>query len=218
MKKIMLTIACLLALALLGADDKGDGAKPLFNGKDFTGWQGNTQGWAFEPDGTLAWKKQAGDIWTQTHYDNFVLDFDYKVARDSNSGVFIRLANPKDPVQTGLEIQVYDSVGKGTDKHHAGAVYDAVAPSKNVEKPVGEWNHMTILAKGPTIQVTLNGEQVVDMNLDQWTTAGKNPDGSPNKYKTPLKDFPRRGRIQIQDHHKPVWYRNMKIKELKDEA
>lgn len=218
MPKTMLTIACLLSLTLLAADKPDDGFTPLFNGKDFTGWQGNTQGWAFEPDGTLAWQKKAGDIWTEKQYDDFILDFDYKVATGSNSGVFIRIGNPKDPVQTGLEIQVYDSVGKGTGKHNAGAVYDALAPSRNVEKPVGEWNHMTIVAKGRTIQVTLNGEQIIDMNLDQWTTAGKNPDGSPNKYKKPLKDFPRKGRLQIQDHHKPVWYRNMKIKELKDPA
>jgi hypothetical protein len=215
MKTILLTtIACLLCVILIGADKSEDGSTPLFNGKDFTGWQGNTQGWTFESDGTLAWTKIAGDIWTEKQYDDFVLDFDYKVAKGSNSGVFIRIGNPKDPVQTGLEIQVYDSVGKGLGKHHAGAVYDAVAPSKNVEKPVGEWNHMTIVAKGPVIRVTLNGEQVVDMNLDQWTVAGKNPDGSDNKYKKPLKQFPRKGHIQIQDHHKPVWYRNVRIKEL----
>jgi hypothetical protein len=88
-----------------------------------------------------------------------------------------------------------------------------VAPSRNVEKPPGEWNHMTIAARGPVIQVTLNGERVVEMNLDQWTVAGKNPDGSDNKFRKALKEFPRRGRIQIQDHHSPVWYRNVKIRE-----
>lgn len=215
MRRILLTfVALILSITLIGAEKSDDGYKPLFNGKDFTGWQGNVRGWAFEPDGTLAWTQKSGDIWTEKEYGDFILDFDYKVAKGSNSGVFIRIGNPKDPVQTGLEIQVYDSYGKGVDKHHAAAVYDALAPSRNVEKPVGEWNHMTIVAKGPVIQVTLNGEQVIDMNLDQWTEPGKNPDGSKNKYKSALKDFPRRGRIQIQDHHKPLWYRNVRIKEL----
>jgi hypothetical protein len=52
------------------------------------------------------------------------------------------------------------------------------------------------------------------MNLDQWTEAGKNPDGTPNKFKIAYKDMPRRGRIGLQDHGKPVWYRNIRIKPL----
>jgi hypothetical protein len=218
MKPIARTLACLLYVMLVGAEKSDDGFTPLFNGKDFTGWQGSKGGWTFEPDGVLAWKEKAGDIWTEKQYADFVLEFDYKVAKGSNSGVFIRAGNPRDPVQTALEVQVYDSHGKGRGLHHSGAVYDAMAPSKNVEKPAGEWNHMTILANGPVIQVTLNGEQVIDMNLDRWTVAGKNPDGSDNKFRKALKDFPRRGHVQIQDHHKPVWYRNMKIRELKAQA
>jgi hypothetical protein len=89
-----------------------------------------------------------------------------------------------------------------------------MAPSRNVEKPVGEWNHITITAKGPVVHVALNGEQIIDMNVDEWKVAGKNPDGSDNKFRKALKNFPRKGRIQFQDHHKPVWYRNVRIKEL----
>jgi hypothetical protein len=208
------TITCVLSLVLLGADKSDDGFEPMFNGKDFAGWQGHVHGWTLEPDGTLAWEQEAGDVWTEKQYGDFVLDFDYKVAKGSNSGVFIRCGNPRDPVQTALEIQIYDSYGKGRGLHHAGAVYDAMAPSRNVEKPAGEWNHITITAKGPVVHVALNGEQIIDMNVDEWKVAGKNPDGSDNKFRKALKNFPRKGRIQFQDHHKPVWYRNVRIKEL----
>jgi hypothetical protein len=215
MKRFLLpALACLLSFVVVGAETADEGFSPMFNGKDFAGWQGHAHGWTFEPDGTLAWEQEAGDIWTEKQYGDFVLDFDYKVAKGSNSGVFIRCGNPRDPVQTGLEIQIHDSYGKGRGLHHSGAVYDAQAPSKNVEKPVGEWNHMTVTAKGPVVQVRLNGEQVIDMNVDQWKVAGKNPDGADNKFKKPLKDFPRKGHVQIQDHHTPVWYRNAKMKEL----
>ena len=52
------------------------------------------------------------------------------------------------------------------------------------------------------------------MDLDQWTVARKNPDGTPNKFSTPMKDMPRVGHIGLQDHNDPVWYRNIRIKEL----
>ena len=52
------------------------------------------------------------------------------------------------------------------------------------------------------------------MDLDQWTEANKNPDGSKNKFGTAYKDMPRKGFIGLQDHGNAVWYRNIKIKEL----
>ena len=59
----------------------------------------------------------------------------------------------------------------------------------------GEWNKYTITCTGNKIYVVLNGEQIIDMNLDLWTEAGKNPDGTPNKFKTAYKDMPRKGHI-----------------------
>ena len=64
------------------------------------------------------------------------------------------------------------------------------------------------------IYVILNGEQVLNMNLDLWTEAGKNPDGTRNKFKTAYKDMARSGHIGLQYHGHPVWFRNMKVKEL----
>jgi hypothetical protein len=52
------------------------------------------------------------------------------------------------------------------------------------------------------------------MDLDQWTTAGQNPDGSPNKFSRPIKDFARRGSIGLQDHGLPIEYRQIRIKRL----
>jgi hypothetical protein len=71
---------------------------------------------------------------------------------------------------------------------------------------------MTIACKGTRIRVVLNGQTVIDADLGRWTEAGKNPDGSPNKLRMALRDMPRRGYVGLQDHGKPVWFRNLRIR------
>jgi len=194
-----------------------EGWQQLFNGKDLTGWTGNQKTpWLVE-DGVLTWQKGCGYLWTKEQFGNFVLDLDFKVSKGANSGIFIRTAKTGDPVQTGIEVQILDSVGREKpSRNDCCSVYDCLAPSKNAEKPVGEWNHVTITCKDNKIEIVLNGEKIIDMDLDLWTEPHKNPDGSKNKYNTAYKDMPRRGFIGLQDHGAAVWYRNIRIKPLEE--
>jgi len=137
------------------------------------------------------------------------------VAPGCNSGVFFRTANLRSVVHTGIEMQVLDSFGKKPRKGSCGAIYNCLAPTKTTVNKAGEWNHLTITCKDNKITIVMNGEQIIDMDLDQWTEAHKNPDGSKNKFNTAYKDMAREGHIGFQDHGKPVWYRNIRIKELK---
>ena len=183
----------------------------LFDGKDLSGWTdaaGKQTKWALE-DGAMTGQKGSGDIWTKGRYGNFILEVEFKTT--GNSGVFFRTDNRGDNVQTGLEIQV-DNPG-GPDKHSVGAIYDLVPPTKNVAKK-DEWNKYVITVKGPAISVELNGEKVASMDLDLWKEAGKNPDGSANKFSRALKDWKREGHIGFQDHGHKVWYRNVRLKAL----
>ncbi|HUT34461.1 MAG TPA: DUF1080 domain-containing protein [Planctomycetota bacterium] len=209
---------CLAAsLALAGEEAKAEeGVTVLFDGKGLDAWTQKAQGgWTVDDEGCLAWQKGCGYIWTKEQFGNFVLDLDFKVSPGCNSGIFIRTAKTGDPVQTGIEIQVLDShTREKPGKNDCCSVYDCLAPSKNAEKKPGEWNHVAITCNDNKIEIVLNGEKVIDMDLDQWTEARKNPDGSGNKFKTAYKDMPRKGHIGFQDHGKAVWYRNIKIKEL----
>jgi hypothetical protein len=183
----------------------------LCNGKDLTGWMnaaGGESKWTVE-DGAMTGQRGCGDVWTKERFGNFVLEVEFKTT--GNSGVFIRTDEPKNNVQTGIEIQV-ENPG-GPDRHSVGAIYDLVAPTKNAGKK-DDWNKYVITAQGAKITVELNGELVATMNLDQWTEAGRNPDGSPNKFKKPLKDWKREGHIGLQDHGAKVSYRNVRIKPL----
>ena len=188
----------------------------LFDGTDLSKWQSAgggkpTTGWIIE-NGVLTRRPKAGMIWSKKRFGDFILDLEFKT--EGNSGIFFRTDNPKDPVQTGIEMQVYKRVDT-PNKHSCGAVYDALAPSKEMTKD-GQWNHVTIVALDNKIGIVLNGEQIIDMDLNRWTEPGRNPDpdGSKNKFRTALKDFKREGHIGFQDHGANVWFRNVRIKPL----
>jgi sugar phosphate isomerase/epimerase len=193
---------------------KASGWKDLV-AKDLSNCTFKRGSWAME-DGVLTRKGVSrGDIWTKQTYGDFILDVQFKLAEKTNSGIFVRTGNVAQLVQTGIEIQVADShkvVQPGT--HDCGAVYDCLAPTKNMVKPPGEWNRCTITCKANKIYVVMNGEPIIDMDLNLWTEPGENPGGKKNKYKNAFKDRPRVGHIGFQDHGHPVWYRNIRIKPL----
>jgi sugar phosphate isomerase/epimerase len=190
-------------------DDRG--YKPLFK-DDLSNATLRAGGWELK-DGVLT-RKGGRDIWTKGRYGDFILDLDFKCAEKTNSGIFIRCDDIKQWLHTSIEVQVLQGTGSG--KHDCGSIYDCLAPAKQMIKKAGEWNHYTIITKGSRIYVVLNGEQVIDMDLDQWTEAHKNPDGSRNKFNIAYKDMARDGFIGFQDHGNPVWYKNIRIKKIEE--
>jgi hypothetical protein len=220
-KKLVLpslfALALVLAPSLLAASAKGH--------PDTSSWGdllksdlSNTigaEGWTVQ-NGVLVAKDHT-TLWTKDSYANFILDLEFKVAKESNSGVFLRSGNIKN-VLSALEIQVHDSTD-GTKYGMVGAIYDAIPPAKSMAKPVGEWNRFTITCRDSKVTVVFNGEKVIDADLNNWPEVKKNPDGTPNKFPVALKDFARQGPLGFQGLHgkaqAPVWYRNIKIKPLK---
>lgn len=194
------------------------GWKLLFNGNDLSGWTvaDAQDAWRVE-DGTIyCTGKGGGYLYSNEPYKNFVLRIDFKMSPNANSGVFVRIWDRNDPVNTGMEIQILDSYGKtNPGKHDCGALYDIVAPLKNVARPAGEWNSLSICCRDSHLMAFMNGEKIVDVDLSQWTEAGKNPDGTPNKFKYAYKEMVKPGYIGLQNHGHEVWFRNIKIRDRK---
>ena len=214
MKKTLLTIisAIFLTTALVAKHHKDkDGFVSLYNGKDLANW--NTTGnWIPQKDGSLlihprpgekGWQRYDAYLTSEKKYKDFVLQVEYKYPKGGNSGVYFRIGDPKDPVKTGIECQILDSAGKPDDMmghHDHGSIIRTVGATKNMSKKPGEWNKMIVTCKGYHLQVNLNGEDIVDIQLD----------------KTPVKDRPLEGHISLQDHGEPnnLHFRNIRIKEL----
>lgn len=209
-----------------------DPPQVLFNGKSLDGWEFREDGWGIDDDGALVCRmetitakngttrqKSMGYIWTKQSYGDFELSLSYKLSEGCNSGVFFR-SDKDNPVQGGFEIQLMDDIsvqktrGSIDGKHLNGAFYDAQAASSNPAKPAGQWNQMTLKCVGPKIQVAINGVLVNDVNVDDWSAARENPDGTPNKFTTALKDLPRSGRIGFQNHGKIVWLKDISVRSL----
>jgi len=213
----------ILLLAGCAAGPGSGGAITLFDGKDLSAWQaGPGNGWTVE-EGVIALKNRedgkehnADYLWTKERYGDFVLELEFKIPAQANSGIFLRTSDLKDPVYTGFEIQVANSYGRAelSRTGTAGALYDCAAPRKNAVRAPGEWNQVRITCKGSRIGVVLNGEELIDADLDRWVEPQKNPDGSKNKFPRAMKDFARSGYIGLQDHGRPVWYRNIRITPL----
>jgi hypothetical protein len=213
MKHIALALFATLSLSFAAEHPDTTGWKDLFVA-DLSNTV-DPAGWVFEGKELVA--KTHDTLWTKDSYGDFILDLEFKVIAESNSGVFLRSGDIKN-VLSALEIQVHDSAD-GSKYGMVAAIYDAMPPSKSMAKPVGEWNHFTITCKGPLVSVVFNGEEVINANLDPWPEVKKNPDGTPNKFPVALKDFARKGPIGLQGLHgkaqAPVWYRNVKIKVIK---
>ncbi len=155
-------------------------------------------------------------LWTKRPYGDFILDLEFKVAAESNSGVFLRSGDTS-KVLAALEIQVHESADSAL-YGEVGSIYNAKAPARRMARPTGEWNRFTLTCRGSQVSLIFNGEEVYAVDLEDWKEARRNPDGTANKFPIALREFSRRGPIGLQGLHgkaqAPVWYRNLRIREL----
>ncbi|OAM88806.1 DUF1080 domain-containing protein [Termitidicoccus mucosus] len=183
------------------------GPKPLF-APDLANADCKPGSWAWE-NGVLT-AKGGGDLWTKESYGDFYLSLEFRCAEKSNSGVFLRCSDTKNWLDNAIEVQILQGDAP-SERELVGAIFDCLAPSRQVEIEPGKWHQYVISARGSRITVLLDGEQLVSMNLAQWKEPGKNPDGTPNKFKKAYKDMAPKGRIGLQYHGAPIEFRNLYI-------
>jgi hypothetical protein len=176
--------------------------------------------WTVE-DGVLTASKDIA-IWTQKDYDNFILDLEFKTADGTNSGVIVYCSDTRNWIPNSVEVQIADDFNEewadSPKTWQCAAIFGHLAADKSVVKKPGEWNRMTIQCVDQQIDVVLNGEHVTSMDMSLWTSAKTNPDGSeiPAWLSKPFAELPTQGKIGLQGKHAgaPIWFRNLKIKEL----
>jgi hypothetical protein len=182
----------------------------LFNGRDLTGWIGDTKGYVVE-DGNIKCKP-GGNLYTEKEYSDFVLRFEFKLPSGANNGLGIRTRPGVNAAYDGMEIQILDDTAeKYKDKlkeyQYHGSIYGVVPAKRGFLKPVGQWNFEEVIAKGNHITVIVNGETIVDADIAE---AAK--DGTMDKQPHPGL-FNKSGNIGFLGHGDVVEFRNIYIKE-----
>jgi hypothetical protein len=210
--------------ATLPDDEQKDGFRLLFDGVTTTGWRqlGGKPfpaGWDVQ-DGTLHHKPRGGggDITTEDLFENFELRFDFKIAANGNSGLKYRVVEvPNSTGALGIEYQIVDPKSASADnkgKHALGSLYELVEAKVADPKPAGEWNQGRIIVQGNHFEHWLNGVKLaeIDFGSEAWKTAF-----AASKWARSNPDFASqpKGHIILQDHTDEVWFRNIRVKELK---
>jgi hypothetical protein len=185
--------------------------RPLFNGRDLSGWKMVGPGRFVVEDGMMKTEGGMGLLYyTREKFGNATLRVVFKLASErANSGVIIRLPEPPpDPwyaVHNGYEVQI---AGDGDEWHATGSLYSLSKVLARPSKPPGEWNTMEIVLDGQTTIVILNGVKVTGFRGDQPTPPRK------AWYEPVRGPRPDEGYIGLQNHDErsTVYFREVSVK------
>lgn len=231
MKLQLLTalLASSLPLAALAADnsapntlteaEQAAGWKLLFDGKTTAGWRSikkptisTTNGWVIE-DGWLkkVAKAKAGDIISTNKYENFELQWEWRIPAKANNGVKYFILEERGGI--GHEYQMIDDSTQRSPRSMTASFYD-VLPRKDHQpvKLAPESNHSRLLVQGNHVEHWLNGEKVIEYecgSAEVLAAVAKSKFKNTKGFGTKVK-----GHILLTDHGDEAAYRNIKIREL----
>lgn len=193
-------------------------ATPLFDGTTLKGWRGYhdvpPKGWSVV-NGEMCFDGKGDDLVTDQPFEHFELSLEFKTLPNTNSGILYRVRmGDNAPYMSGPEYQIYTPQQDKTDNllHATGALYGLYPTQPNVEKPAGEWNTARIVVQGEHVEHWLNGSKVVDCDMNSDACKEKLAKSKFNGW--PQFNKTKKGRIGLQAHGHPVWFRNVTIREL----
>ena len=185
---------------------------PLFNGRNLTGWTGDVMGYRVEDGRLICPAEGGGNLLTEQTYSDFALRFQFKLTPSANNGLAIRAPRRGNAAFQGMELQILDNTAeKYQDLHdyqYHGSIYGVVPAERGHLKPTGQWNTQEVVAIGPRIVVRLNGETIVDANIDEAAT----PEPVDGRSHPGLRRSG--GHIGFMGHGSRVEFRNIRICDL----
>ncbi len=221
----------------LTAEEVADGWQLLFDGKTLNGWKDYngdslTQPWHVV-DGCIQANGDGSDlsgyIVTEKQFENFIIDWDWKLSYGGNSGMLYHVIEDpyfKVPYVTGPEYQLIDNEGweatnaptKLEEWQKLGVDYAMYLPdnAKMKVNKQSEWNNSRIVFDNGHVEHYLNGEKILE--FEAWTEDWFTRKESGKWEMAPEYGLGRRGVICLQDHGYPASFRNIKIKELPKKA
>ena len=187
--------------------------KSVFNGRDFTGWDGPVDNYQVV-DGTIVCRpNKGGTIYTQEEFADFVVRLEFKLPPGGNNGLALRYPGSGDTAYVGMaECQVIDDnyeqvKGRKLDPRQVhGSIYGMVGATPGYQRPIGEWNYEEVTVRGSTVKVELNGTVVLEADVAKVTEFMANS-AHPGKDR-------KSGHFGFAGHNDPLAFRAVRIKRL----
>lgn len=191
---ILLVLVALAAAPTAWADDwaatvkfpESEKAVKLFNGKDFTGWEGHTDKYFKIRDGVIIARNEKENapkvstyLLTTKKYRNFRLVLEGKLVESAmHSGVAIwgkkhEVGDEKNSYQGHLVM--FPSGWGFYDLYRRNSIYKDDGRAKKADNK--GWNKMEILAIGSRIRLAVNGQEVADWTDPKPELCGEGPIG-----------------------------------------
>lgn len=200
---------------LLSADEQREGFQSLFNGKDLDHWIGNKTDYLVQGKELMVQPKQGGhgNLYTANEYSDFIFRFDFKLTPGANNGLGIHAPLEGDAAYVGKELQILDNTASiyadlKPYQYH-GSVYGIAAAKRGFLNPVGAWNSQEVTVKGNHVKIILNDHVILDTDIKE---ASKN--GAADGQHHPGLER-NKGHIGFLGHGSVLWFRNIRIKDLK---
>ncbi|HUJ11738.1 MAG TPA: DUF1080 domain-containing protein [Verrucomicrobiae bacterium] len=186
----LLSTICLVSL-VFSSNATQDDWKPLFDGKDLTGWVIMNDAAFTVTNGIIHLDKSTGWLRTERAYTNFVFEVEWRgLETNYNSGIFVRAGLEGKPHPTGawqvnLKQSALGQILRGKTE---------VLPATTPPFPANEWVRFRIMAQGRRLTLDVNGKRA-------WEFDKLDAD---------------HGYIGIQAEGRPLDFRSLRVKEITD--
>jgi hypothetical protein len=184
---------------------------PLFDGNSLAGWRivnGKPDAWVARDGLLVAQAGGGGWLATVAEFADYLIEFEFRLPPDGNSGFFLRPPLEGNPAWEGIEVQLLDDTAPQyanlRPDQYCASIYGLAAATPGVSRPAGEWQRLRVLCLGRKVAVWLNGMAVAEADLDAHLDQAERIRGLKRS-----SGFP-----GLQNEHGPIEFRAVRLKDL----